>query len=460
MPSAANRVWRLLVALLVISSLLSDYGCEKRNQFQSLDTLFVLTRNAPTTYYIGANEEPRGFEYELIAAFADSAGVVPKFVMKNSIADILEAMDNGTAAIAAAGITRTDERQDRFQFSPPYLDVQQQVVYRRGGPSPDSVADLIGIDLTVIDESSYTEQLPSLQQEYHELTWEVTTELSTEELMEDVASGSLDVTIADANIVAINQRYYPELRVALPISETQQLAWVINKEIPGLANAISHWFESIKESGHLAALKERYYGPAVIFDYVDIRAFHRRIESRLPRYENYFRNAAKRYDFSWVLLAAQAYQESHWRRNARSPTGVRGMMMLTQITAKSVGVTNRLDPRQSIFGGARYLRRLLDRLPDDIPPRQKIRFALAAYNVGWGHLMDARTLAKRLNYDPNDWSSMAEVLPLLSHKEYYTTLKYGYARGTEPVRYVHRILNYRDILNNQLPIEPISQTGG
>lgn len=416
----------------------------------SMDTLTILTRNAPTTYYIGPNEDPRGFEYELASAFAETLGMEPKFVLVNSVSDILSAMAENRGTIAAAGITRTESREERFQFGPAYFDVQQQVIYRRNGPSPDSIPDLIDMDIAVIKQSSYIERLKSLKTRLPELTWKISENLSTEELMQQVAAGSLDATVADANIVAINQRYYPELRVAFPISETQRLAWILNDNVDGLQEALESWLHDYHESGQLAILKQRYYGHTTIFDYVDLRAFHRRIQSRLPRYEDLFHSAARQYQLSWSLLAAQAYQESHWRPDARSPTGVRGMMMLTRITAKSLGVTNRLDPEQSIMGGAEYLHQMISRLPDVIPENEKIRFALAAYNVGMGHLRDARKLAERLRRNPNRWGEMKDVLPLLAHREYYTTLQYGYARGTEPVRYVRRVLNYRDILENEI----------
>jgi membrane-bound lytic murein transglycosylase F len=151
-----------------------------------------------------------------------------------------------------------------------------------------------------------------------------------------------------------------------------------------------------------------------------------------------------------VLLAAQAYQESHWNPRARSPTGVRGIMMLTQITAREVGVTNRLDPRQSIFGGARYLARMRARLPEDIAEPDRTWLALAAYNVGWGHLKDARELARELGLNPDHWRELREALPLLAEPRYYEELKYGYARGTEPVRYVQRIREYRHVLEREI----------
>jgi membrane-bound lytic murein transglycosylase MltF len=180
------------------------------------------------------------------------------------------------------------------------------------------------------------------------------------------------------------------------------------------------------------------------------RVFARHLKTRFPRYRTYFKAAAEVHGIPWKLLAAQAYQESHWDWKATSPTGVRGIMMLTKRTAAELGVNNRLDPVQSIHGGARYLAQIEKRLPREIHWSDRTFFALAAYNVGMGHLYDARTLAGRCGLDPNRWRDLESVLPLLSVKQYYKTLSYGYARGQEPVRYVERIRLYHALLEGHL----------
>ena len=250
--------------------------------------------------------------------------------------------------------------------------------------------------------------------------------------------------------MAINRRYYPELSVRFDISEPEILAWVLPKSAEGLQDAVNDWFDDIEEDDTLQKLIDKYYGFIEVFDYVDIRSFKRRIYSHLPKYKKYFQQAAKRYMFDWQLLAAMSYQESHWNPYAKSPTGVRGIMMLTLPTANEVKVKSRLNPEQSIWGGARYLRNMAGRLPDAIQEPDRSYMALAAYNVGYGHLMDGRELAKRLNKNPDSWSELAEVLPLLARKHYYKTLTHGYARGYEPVTYVKRIRDYQDILEKEL----------
>ena len=173
----------------------------------------------------------------------------------------------------------------------------------------------------------------------------------------------------------------------------------------------------------------------------------KRVSSRLPDYQEMFQEVAQKYGLEWQLLAAIAYQESHWDHKATSPTGVRGLMMLTLPTAKEMGVKNRLDPRQSLDGGTRYFLQTKSRIPDDISEPDRTWFAMAGYNIGLGHLEDARVLTERAGRNPHLWNDVKEFLPLLQQKKYYSTVKYGYARGYEPVSYVRNVRHFRTILN-------------
>lgn len=413
-------------------------------------TLIVLTRNAPTTYYEGRHGL-EGLEYDMATAFAKHLGVEPKFKVMDTVADILAGLTRGEGDIAAAGLTRTPGRELAYLAGPTYQIVEQQVACHRKGKRPKSIAGLSEVNLTVAAESSYLERLQYLQKEYPELTWQVTKTLTTEQLIEQVWERKLDCTVADSNIMAINRRYFPELVVSFHLTEPEPLAWMMQPKAEELKKEVDEWFRLFKESGRLELLLEQYYGFIEIFDYVNTRAYVRRITKVLPRYQLLFQQAAKENALNWTLLAAQSYQESHWNPNAKSPTGVKGMMMLTKPTAREVGIKNRLDPEQSILGGAGYLTRLRDRLPEEIKEPDRTWIALAAYNVGMGHLYDARTLSRRLEKNPDVWRDLSEVLPLLSQKQYYRTLKHGYARGREPVRYVNRIRDYLDILERSVP---------
>lgn len=407
--------------------------------------IVVLTRNGSTTYYEG-RDGLDGYEYALTNALATTLNVKIRFEVYDSIPELLSALEAGRGHIAAAALTRTPEREQKYSFGPDYKTVQQQVVCRRDGPVPADPAGLAEVKLLVLAGSSYDERLRELADEVPGLRWETTAELSTDEILEKVWKREVDCAVADSNIVAINRRYFPELEIAFPITEEQHLAWVIPDGAPKLEKVLVDWMKEVKQSGLLARLDERYYGHVAIFDYVDLKRFSDRIERRLPRYRPIFERASDEHGISWTLLAAVAYQESQWNPKAKSPTGVRGMMMLTQTTAGAVGVTNRLDPKQSIMGGAKYLDRMMGRVPDEVKGRNRLWFALASYNIGFGHVQDARELARKLDKDPDQWHELKTVMPLLSRKKYYKTLKHGYARGTEPVRYVERIREYHDVL--------------
>ena len=455
----AGRVIAIKYALLVAAGAmvvlltLSLVGCSEHSIKHLPDgqELIVLTRNAPSTWYEG-REGLVGPEYDLITSFAEHHGVSVRFEVMDSVDDILEAIRHGNVHMAAAGITRTQLRQDSgYHFGPSYQQVEQLVVCRRAnGKIPKTPADLVGKKLAVIEGSSYEETFQGFKQKHSELQWTSVPDVGSEHLLERVWRKQIDCTVADSNIVSINRRYYPELVIAFPVSEKQPLAWVLAPKWGGLYGDIEVWLEGIKRSGELARVMERYYGHVQLYDYVDTRQYKRRIASRLPKFRGFFERAAKKNGLSWTLLAAQGYQESHWDPLARSPTGVRGIMMLTRTTAESLGVTDRLDPEQSIHGGAKYLRKMIKRIPQEVVDEDRLWYALAAYNVGYGHLKDARTLATRLKKDPNRWVDLKTVLPLLSNKQYYKALRHGYARGTEPVRYVQRIRGYRQILEQQL----------
>ncbi len=452
---ANRKVW-IACALLLLT------GCEAKlneaqkdtrslEEIQASGKLVVLTRNAPTTLYTDREEKQSGPEYDLVEAFAASLDLEVEYRIKSSVQEIIDAVENAEGDLAAAGLTITGPRQQKFLFSPAYQDVTQQVVCRRDNVQPESIEDLVGLNIVVIGGSSYVERLQTLQKLHPELSWKETTSEDTEQLLRAVWLREIDCTVADSNIVDINRRYFPELIAPLNLNESESLGWMMSGDRQDLQAAVKSWLKTVDESGELSVLQERYYGFVEVFDYVDTRKFISRIRSRYPKYRKYFKDAAAKYELSELLLVAQAYQESHWRANARSPTGVRGIMMLTLNTARAMGVTSRLDPKQSIFGGARYMNKLLNnRFDDEVAEPDRTWLALAAYNVGRGHVHDAQRLAREQGLNPHLWSDVKQVLPLLSDKRYYRDLKYGYARGNEPVRYVQRIRDYQLILENEL----------
>lgn len=429
---------------------------DRLDNIQEKKILTVVTRNAPTTWY-ESREGDAGFEYELAKSFASYLDVKLKFVTQDSVSGILELIQQGKADVAAAGLTRTPERENGFLFGPAYQEVTQQVVCRRGGAHPKRIEELADVDLMVPANSSYVERLQSLKSRYPNIHWREDANLNTESLLEKVWMKELECTIADSNIVAINRRYFPELSVRFDLGKPQSLAWMLPADAARLRDKIKAWYEIISKNGDLAALKEKYYGYIEVFDYVDTRTLTRRIKRLLPKFRPMFEEAGLRYGIDWTLLAAQSYQESHWNPRARSPTGVRGIMMLTLTTAKEMGIKSRLNAKENIMGGARYLLQMQKRLPPSITDHDREWMALAAYNIGFGHMRDVFVLTERLGKNPNIWTDVSTVLPLLGRKKYYRTLKHGYARGWEPVRYVKRIRDYQDIIVNNLERQDVAE---
>jgi len=419
-------------------------------RIQEKESLDVIILNSPTTYYAGSEKE-LGFDFELIEAFAKSIHVDLNLTIVFTVSEALQKSRDGVGDITVAGLTITKEREKEFSFGPQYHTVQEQLICSndmyKSKRFPRDLEDLRGLNIVVGKDTSYESTLLELQDTVLGLEFNTTDEYSTEQLLDLTHQGEIDCTVADSSVFMINQRYYPKLVRALVLSDRKSLGWIIRDDSDGSLNdALYKWLNSYERSGKMAELRDYYFTFLSIFDYYDTSIFYDRLEKRLPKYRHHFVGAGKKYDIPWMVLAAQSYQESHWNPNATSHTGVRGMMMLTNDTAKLLGVKNRIDVKQSIYGGARYLRVIEQKLPPEIKGKNRWAFALASYNVGYGHILDAQELAKKLNKNPYSWIDIKEVLPLLTQKKYYRKLRYGYARGNEPVKYVDAIQNYHDII--------------
>ncbi|MEB7885169.1 membrane-bound lytic murein transglycosylase MltF [Serratia fonticola] len=403
--------------------------------------LRVSTLNSPLTYFT-TPQGPSGLDYELAKSFANYLGVKLVVIPHQNINDLFDDLDDDNADILAAGLIYNRDRLSRASTGPAYYSVSQQLVYRLGTTRPKSFADIKG-KLAVASGSAHVSTLKQLKQsKYPDLSWEASSDMTSKELLEQVADGKLDYTIGDSVTIALLQRIHPQLAVAFDITDEEPVTWYLKRsKDDSLYAALLDFYSQRVEDGTLARLEEKYLGHVGSFDYVDTKTFLSAIDSVLPTFRSLFEKYASEID--WKLLAAIAYQESHWNPQATSPTGVRGLMMLTRATADGLGVTDRLDPEQSIQGGALYLQRLMAKVPDTVPEDERIWFALAAYNMGWGHMLDARKLTKNQQGNPDSWVDVKQRLPMLSQKRYYPSLTYGYARGREAYNYVENIRRYQ-----------------
>lgn len=442
---------RIILLLTLILALIScSIPDPLVSRIKEAGELKVATRNSGTTLYEG-KDGLSGFEYHLVKLFTEEIGVKPHFILPNSFEKILPTVIRGEAHMAAAGLTITQGRETTIRFGPAYQEITQQVVYLGGRKRPRQVEDLIGKSLEVLAGSSHEEELINLLKSHPELKWTARSDLEIGELLQRVQDGVIDCTIADSNEVSVNRRFMHNIRVGFDLTEPQKLAWALaHAEDTSLYDAIQRFFDRIQKDGTLGHLIERHYGHVERLDFVESRTFLRHMERRLPEYEAWFKRAAEETGIEWQMLAAIGYQESHWNPKAKSPTGVRGLMMLTQATAKQIGVKSRLDPKESIFGGARYLIYIDKKLPERIEQPDRLWLTLAGYNVGFGHLEDARILTQRLGGNPDKWADIKQHLPKLGLEKWYKTLKRGYARGQEPVNYVDNIRAYYELLNWQL----------
>ncbi|MFL6650923.1 MAG: membrane-bound lytic murein transglycosylase MltF, partial [Sulfurifustaceae bacterium] len=374
-----------VAAMLVLLSLLG--GCSiladsSLDAIKRAGEIRVLTYTGTTTYY-ETPDGPAGFEYELAKAFADHLGVKLHIVVADRYADVMPRLLDNEADFAAAAITQTPGRRALVRFTPPYQYISQQVVYRAGSLRPSKIEDLAGREVEVQEGSRYAERLHELKQQYRGLQWLETPDRRPEEHLELVWHGLLDLTVADSNVVALSRPYYPELQVAFDLQKPEPVGWAFRPtRDSSLYDAAVEFLATYRKAGALAQLLDRYYGPASRSDFVNLTVFRARVFNRLPLYQRLITDAAEQNDLDWRLLAAVAYQESYWDPKSVSFTGVRGFMMLTSATAADLGVLDRHNPQESIEGGARYLRDLLDRLPERIQYPDRLWLALAAYNVG------------------------------------------------------------------------------
>lgn len=442
---------RLLTALLASLILI---GCQKPAPplapVREARELVVVTHNGPSTYYVNGQNEFAGLEYDLAKLFAQELGpdVKLKVIVVDNITQVIPTLLKGKAHFAAANLSMTHLRQHLVRFGPPYQNVQQQVIYNKEmGRAPNTIGNLVGKHLAVPASTSYAERLAGVSEILPNLHWEEVRNAGSEELLARVAEGTLDATIADSSLVSMVQNYYPNLAVGFNFGPPDKLAWAFPKTgNEWLYQQSEKFFARIQKDGTLRNLLDRYYGHSERLAAVDVTSFLNSMRSTLPKYQPLFKQAQELTGIDWRLLAAISYQESHWDTFATSPTNVRGIMMLTEDTADRLGVTNRLDPAQSIPAGARYVVTLKETIPSHVPEPDLTWLALASYNIGMAHLEDARVLAQRMKLNPDAWADLKKTLPLLNQYEYFSTVKYGFARGGAPVIFVESVRTYYDIL--------------
>ena len=438
------RLWLIGIVAALIGTCSSPPST--LDQVRGLGELRVVTRDSPTAYFVGP-DGPAGPEYDLVRGFADELGVKLVIETVDNVSEILPTLTSGRAHMAAAGLSMTESRLEYLDFGHPYNTVDMHLIYKLGTGKPRSIDDLVGRSIEVVAGSSHSDMMRSLAAFHPGLEWSENADEEVADLLKKVALGEIDFTIADSTEFGIQRHFYPDLRVGLDLKVADPIAWAFPKGDDELLARADDYMIRSGRSGYIAQVNDRYFGHTEKFDYVGTRAFIRHFESRLPRYREMFEQAGASTGLDWHLLAALGYQESHWRSHAVSPTGVRGIMMLTEATADYLDIDDRMDPESSIDGGAQFLANQLERIPDSVTEPDRTWFALAAYNVGFNHIKDAMQIVEWQGGDPNKWVDLSEALPLLAQRKWYSRVPYGYARGWEPVLYVNNIRAYFNIIS-------------
>ena len=417
---------------------------------QSRGKLIVGTINNPISYFINA-EGQSGLEYELSKAFADYLNVELEIKPLNNSEELFTALNEHAIDIAAANLFYQPNKVEHFQLGPSYYSASWQIAYRKGENRPRSLAQING-QLVIPDNAELEHILKEAKSKNPPLTWTVNKKQTQEELLLQVADGKIDYTIANSLDISAAQHIKPQIAVAFDLTDEMSVHWYLaNNASNELQSALLDFMNSAIDSGLIANIEEKYFSHFRDFDYVDAKSYLNAIETILPKFEPLFTKHKGNLD--WRLLAAIAYQESHWNPDATSPTGVRGIMMLTKDTAEHMKIQDRTDPEQSIKAGSEYLHWLLEQIPTSINDEERIWFALAAYNMGLGHLLDARRLTKNLGGNPDNWLDVKKNLPLLAEKRYYSNLKYGYARGYEAFQYIENIRRYMNSIVNYYRVQ-------
>ncbi|MFZ1810540.1 MAG: membrane-bound lytic murein transglycosylase MltF [Candidatus Nitrotoga sp.] len=387
------------------------------------------------------------FELQLVNLFAEQMHVKIK-LMPLPLDQVMKSIVTNQAHFATSGLRSNGSESVRF--GPSYQTVAEQAVCNSAPLR--RMEGLFKKNIAVMAGSAQETALHEAQKKFPALHWHTRPNQSAAKLLKAVAEGKLECTVANEEQLSLARNYHPNLDSTIDIATPSNLAWAFAPDTAAdLLTEAEKFFTLIKQDGTLRRLLDHYYGHNKQLESDDAVAFITKARTVLPHIRRLFEEAATLTGMEWQLFAALAYQESHWDPLATSPTKVRGMMMLTEDTADRMGVTNRLDARQSIIGGAKYLLMLKEQLPLRIKEPDRTWLALAAYNQGYGHLEDARVLTQQQGNNPDKWADVKKVMPLLAQPLYFEQTKYGYARGGEAVNLVEMVRMHHDMLNN-LPL--------
>ena len=427
------------------------------DSIRSRRVIRVITQNNSSNYFIYRGRQ-MGFDFELAQGVAEALGVRLEVAIPDNHGEMMKWLMEGRGDFIAGSLTVTPRREESVSFSLPYLYINEVLVQREGSPIVESLADLAKIEIVVRRGSSYEETLRRLDKRTPlKLTW-VDSDVSVSALLERVAGGEIEATVVDSHLVAMERTFRSGLTATWnltpvsegavdfkgrPRNESKAIAFAVRKTDKALLTFLDAYVRKVYRGLEYNISRKRYFENQKFISYANNR--RAAASGKLSPYDDLLRRYSDPLGLDWRLLAAQAYQESRFNSEARSWVGARGIFQLMPATATSMGCSDPEDPEQNIRAAIRYMDWLIRQFEPSVEFRQRIRFALAAFNGGLGHVKDARRLAKRLGYDPDRWFANVEVAMLkLSEPRYFRKVTYGYCRGAEPVKYVSEIQSRYD----------------
>jgi membrane-bound lytic murein transglycosylase F len=422
------------------------------------DALVVVVYPGPTSWHDAPEGGSRGFEHDLLMRFAAHAGLPVRVVEAKDRDDLAARLAAGEGHVGVGGLYRPpdgalppgpDGASRPLAWSAGFHPVEPVIICNSEGFRPRSWKDLAGASVAFVETARLDAVLAGVRARHPDVRFVPAAQPTTAALISQVSEGGADYALVTSLHAAVARNIYLGFEVAFSAGPRLDLAWLLPADQDKLRKRLDAFLEASRRNGLVARLADRYFGHERSVPRIDAGVFQERIRSVLPDYRKIFFEAQESTGIEWRLLAAIAYQESQWEPLATSETGVRGLMQLTEETARHLGVADRLDPRASALGAARYLRDLKSRLPARIGEPDRTWLALAAFNIGLGHLEDARVLAQKQKLNPDLWSDVKKTLPLLALPEYYEQAKLGYARGGMPVVFVDRVRGYYDVLLSQ-----------
>ncbi len=423
-------------------------SCSRIDAPQANGELVVAVRSAPA-FYQDEGESSSGFEHDVIVMFARELGVAVRFVVARDPVELVALLHAGSIHFAAT--LPVGAALEGVRYAPPLLRARPVLVRHADSISLDDTDNLAREPVEVVAGSPLATTLKAADGNSGRVVME-RAGIGDIDLLAKVAEGKIALAATDLLHFRLAANYFPDLRVAAQLPGEVEFAWGFARDGDDeLFRQAAEFIERLQRDGTLARLDDRYFGHLKRLTQPDTADFLERMRTVLPHFRRQFQDAQEVTGIDWRLLAAVAYQESNWNPQATSPTGVRGIMMLTAETADRMNVTDRLEPRQSILAGAKYMADLMQELPGSVRTPDRLWLALAAYNLGMGHLNGARAIAANMKRNPDSWYEMKQVLPLLARPEYYARLKSGRARGGEAVIMVENVRSFFDIISRFEP---------